>query len=291
VRIDEDLVVRLIEAQFPRWADLHIQAVSPGGWDNRTFRLGEDMLVRLPSAAAYAAQVEREKRWLPRLVAHLPVPIPTPLAKGEPSADYPWPWSIFTWLDGEPVASGALEDPATLARDLADFLRALERIDPVEGPSPGPDNFFRGGNLRTYDSEVRRAIDVLGKSQDVVPFTAFWNEARATAWSRPPVWVHGDFSGGNLLVSTGHLCGVIDFGQCVVGDPACDLAIAWTLFDAPAREVFRTALGLDAGTWARGRAWAIWKALIVAAGFIDTNAVEKARASVTLQAVLADRGL
>ncbi len=289
MRIDEGLVRRLIGAQFPQWADLRIEAVSPGGWDNRTFRLGERMLVRLPSAAAYVAQVEREQQWLPHLAAHLPVPIPKPVAKGEPSADYPWQWSVFAWLDGEPAEFGPLKDQTAFASDLADFLIALHRIDAAEGPQPGAENFFRGGKLGSYDAQVHRALDVLAKTMDPTPYAALWSEGLAAQWDGVPVWVHGDFSAGNLLVRNGRLCGVIDFGQCCVGDPACDLAIAWTLLDSRARNVFRTVLRPDPGTWARGCAWAIWKALIIAAGLTDTNAGEKSRARLTLECVLADR--
>lgn len=268
MRIDEDLVRRLIGAQFPQWADLKVEAITPGGWDNRTFRLGERMLVRLPSGAAYAPQVEREQRWLPRLAPLLPVPISTPIAMGQPSADYPWPWSVFTWLDGQPAKFGPLEDQAVLASDLADFLAALHRIEPAGGPLPGPDNFFRGGMLETYDAEVQQAIEVLAKTVDAAPCTAVWQDGLRARWDSRRVWVHGDFSAGNLLMSNGRLCGVIDFGQCCVGDPACDLTIAWTLLDERGRKAFRTALQPDAGTWARGRAWALWKALIAAADLL-----------------------
>lgn len=288
MRIDEGLVRRLIAAQFPQWVDLQIEAVWPGGWDNRTFRLGERMVVRLPSAAVYAAQVDREQKWLPRLAPFLPVPIPSPVAMGEPTAEYPWHWSVFLWLDGDPVKFGPLEDQTAFATEVAEFLNALHRADAAGGPSPGPENFFRGGALETYDAEVHQSIDVLGKSVDAAIYAELWNNGLTARWDGSPVWVHGDFSASNLLARAGQLCGVIDFGQCCVGDPACDLAIAWTLFDSRGRGAFRNVLSPDPGTWARGRAWAIWNALIVAAGLTDTNAGEKAQALLTLGSVLAD---
>jgi aminoglycoside phosphotransferase (APT) family kinase protein len=289
VRIDEDLIRRLIGAHFPAWADLKVKAVVPGGWDNRTFRLGERMLVRLPSDAAYAPQVEREQRWLPRLAPLLPVPIPTPIALGHPSADYPWCWSIFTWLDGQPATFSPTDDQGEFASDVAGFLAALHRVDTTGGPLPGPDNFFRGGALEIYDTEVRQALQVLEEAVDAASCTAVWDSGLRSRWNGERVWVHGDFSAGNLLMIDARLSGVIDFGQCCVGDPACDLAIAWTLLDERGRALFRTALEPDAGTWARGRAWALWKALIVAAKLSDTNAGEKARAWRTLEKLLADR--
>jgi aminoglycoside phosphotransferase (APT) family kinase protein len=288
LRIDEDLARRLIGTQFPEWADLEVRAVLPGGWDNRTFRLGDHMLARLPCDAAYAAQVEREQTWLPYLAPLLPAPIPTPIAQGLPSAEYPWHWSVYPWLDGEPADIAPLGDQTAFASDLADFLTALHRIDSAGGPLPGPENFFRGGPLATYDTEVHQALEVLRKTTDVAPYVELWNEGLGSHWGGAPVWVHGDFSAGNLLVKSERLCGVIDFGQCCVGDPACDLAIAWTLLDPAGREVFRRTLRLDAGTWARGRAWTIWKALIVKAGLTGAKVSEKTRAKLTLGNVLAE---
>ena len=265
ITIDAALVGRLIAAQFPQWSALPIKQVA-GGWDNRTFHLGERMLLRLPSATRYAAQVEKEQRWLPRLAAHLPLPIPAPIAMGAPAEGYPWPWSVYGWIDGETAAVGPIGDPSRFSAALGGFLTALQGIDAADGPAAGPHNFWRGGRLSTYDGETRAAIAVLGDRIDARAVTAVWDAALAAAWRGPPVWVHGDVSAGNLLVQDGRLSAVIDFGCCGVGDPACDLAIAWTLFEGEAREAFRAALPLDAGTWARGRGWTLWKALIVWAG-------------------------
>jgi aminoglycoside phosphotransferase (APT) family kinase protein len=145
------LVSRLVAAQFPQWADLPIRRVEPGGWDNVTFRLGTDMLVRLPSADRYAGQVSKEHRWLPVLAGQLPRAIPVPLGQGAPGYGYPWPWSVYRWLDGEPAAVDRVADLGQFAADLAGFLAALYRIDPFGGPPPGEHNFFRGGSLAVYD--------------------------------------------------------------------------------------------------------------------------------------------
>src|SRR3712207_4667561 len=115
IHIDATLVRRLVAAQFPRWADLPIRPVEHDGWDNTTFRLGEDMSVRLPSAAPYAPQVEKEHRWLPKLAPLLPLPIPTPLAKGAPADVYPFPWSVYRWLEGEPATAGRIDDTVGFA--------------------------------------------------------------------------------------------------------------------------------------------------------------------------------
>ncbi len=287
VSIDSDLVRRLIAAQFPHWADLPVEPVEPGGWDNRTFRLGDDMSVRLPSAASYAAQVEKEQRWLPRLAPHLPLPIPVPLAKGAPGQDYSWPWSVYGWLRGQPAGNGRTADPTQFARSLADFLLALYRVDANDGPPAGQHNFHRGGRLAVYDAETRTALSALAGRIDTDTAQAVWASALGSKWQRPPVWVHGDVASGNLLVEDGRLCGVIDFGSSAVGDPACDLVIAWTEFSGESRQAFRDTLALDEQTWARARGWALWKALITASGH-DGNQREAAKSWAVIDEVLAD---
>jgi aminoglycoside phosphotransferase (APT) family kinase protein len=256
------LVFRLVAAQFPEWAHLPITPVGLEGNDNTTFRLGEDMAVRLPSAERYVAQVDKEHRWLPILATQLPLPIPLPLAKGAPAYDYPWPWSIYRWLEGDPASIDRISDLGRFASELAEFLAALYRIDPSGGPAPGAHSFFRGGPLTTYDAETRAAIATLNNEIDTAAATEVWEAALAATWTGSPVWVHGDVSPSNLLVEHGRLSAVIDFGCLAVGDPACDVTIAWTFFSGESRETFRSGLPLDGATWARGRGWALWKALI-----------------------------
>jgi aminoglycoside phosphotransferase (APT) family kinase protein len=265
--IDTELVKRLVSTQFPQWKNLAVKAVTHSGWDNRTFHLGEDMLVRMPSAAAYALQVEKEQHWLPILAPKLPLPIPLPLAFGKPAEGYPWQWSIYSWLEGENAASTTITDLNDFAKTLATFLTALQKIDSTDGPRAGIHNFHRGGLLENYAAETRKAMQTLKDKINVNAAIKVWEEALATTWCGKPVWVHGDINATNLLVHAGKLNAVIDFGQLAVGDPACDLAIAWNFFEDDSRKVFRDTLSLDADTWARGRAWALWKALIIAAGF------------------------
>ncbi|MGH9689267.1 MAG: aminoglycoside phosphotransferase family protein [Candidatus Acidiferrales bacterium] len=276
--IDTGLVHRLIDAQFPEWADLPVIPVEPHGRDNHTFRLGDRMSVRLPSAEAYVAQVEKEHRWLPLLQPGLPLPIPEPLARGAPGPGYPWPWSVYRWLDGRPAADERITDPIEFARSLADFLVSLHRIDATGGPAPGQHNFKRGGPLAVYDSETRAALSALQGRVDIVAAEKVWTAALGSQWLRPAVWVHGDIASDNLLVKKGKLCAVIDFGCLAVGDPACDLVIAWTDFSNRSRETFRAALPLDDNAWARARGWALWKALITAANQDnDQRAVQRSR--------------
>ena len=286
--INEPLVRRLVAAQFPGWADQPIRPIVPGGWDNRTFRLGDDLVARLPSAACYAAQVEKEHRWLPVLAPSLPLAIPTPVGLGRPADGYPWPWSIYRWLDGEITSSAHVTNWNDVGVDLARFLVALRGIDTTGGPEPGAHNFHRGGSLTTYDTQVRQALAKLEGHINAAAVTPIWEAALATTWHDAPVWLHGDVSPANLLFSEGRLHALIDFGMLGVGDPACDLVIAWTMFQGESRDIFRAATNLDEGTWARGRAWALWKALIVAAKLTDTNAQESAAPWRVINEVLAD---
>ena len=286
--IDVSLVGRLVTAQFPQWADLLIKPVEFDGWDNRTYRLGEEMTVRLPSAEAYTGQVEKEHRWLPRLAPLLPLPIPVPLAMGVPADGYAWHWSVYRWLEGENATIERIADLDQFATALAQFLAALQRIDPAGGPPPGQHNFFRGAPLAIYDTETRDAIASLNGKIDTDAVTAAWEAALQATWHGPPVWLHGDVSAANLLVKRGRLSAVIDFGCSGVGDPACDLTIAWTLFSGESREAFCAALPVDGATWARGRGWALWKGLITLAEHINTNPLEAEKARRAIDKVLAD---
>ncbi|MEV6523951.1 aminoglycoside phosphotransferase family protein [Longispora sp. NPDC051575] len=269
VDVSAELVGRLVAAQFPQWAGLPVTPVARGGWDNFTFHLGAELSVRMPSAAEYALAVEKEHRWLPELAPRLPLPVSTPVAKGQPGEGYPFPWSVYSWLDGETARADRIADPVRFAGDLAGFLAALRRVDPAYGPRPGTHNWFRGGTLRTFDNIVREALAALAGRVDGDLVAEMWRDALGTPWDGAESWLHGDVARGNLLVRGGRLAAVIDFGTCGVGDPACDLAVAWTLLTVEGRRVFRAALGVDDAEWARGRGWALWKTLSTCAYSVD----------------------
>jgi aminoglycoside phosphotransferase (APT) family kinase protein len=288
VDINVSLVEKLIAAQFPQWVDLPIEPVKFGGVDNRTFHLGKEMSVRFPSAEGYSAQVEKEHRWLPKLAPLLPLPIPVPLAMGVPAHGYPWHWSVYRWLEGENAAISQIGDLCQFAIVLAQFLTALQRIDSVGGPPPGSHNFYRGGSLTVYDADTRQSVAILDGEIDTDTAITVWETALEAAWYGSPVWFHGDVSAANLLVNKGQLSAVIDFGCSGVGDPACDLTIAWTLLSRESREAFRDTLLSDEATWARGRGWALWKALITLVEYIKTNPLEAEKARYVIDEVLAD---
>ncbi|KJS59574.1 aminoglycoside phosphotransferase APH(3') [Streptomyces rubellomurinus] len=290
ITVSAEQAGRLVAEQFPHWAALPVTAVENGGWDNRTFRLGDDMLLRLPSAQEYALAVEKEHRWLPELAPALPLPIPVPLAKGSPGATYPFAWSVYGWIDGTPATFESVADPIRFAEDLADFVAALRSVDASHGPQPGKHNWFRGATLRTYEARALGALEELRGHIDVAPAHELWTRALRARWDGTDVWFHGDLARGNLLLRDGRLCAVIDFGTCGVGDPACDLAIAWTLLSVDGRDVFRKRLGVDDATWARGRGWALWKTLVSCADSLGEDGADARDARRVLSGILTDRG-
>lgn len=278
----------LVMEQFPQWADLPIVPVSNNGWDNRTFHLGEKMLLRFPSAAGYAPQVEKEQKWLPFLAPKLPLLIPTPLGLGKPGHGYIWNWSIYNWIDGETVSKSQSIDKVRLASQLASFLKVLYQIPTNGGPLPGEHNYYRGGKISTYRNDILKALKILEPNLDGKMFRNIWESGAETEWQRPALWVHGDISPSNLLLQDGDLNAVIDFGLLSVGDPACDLAIAWTFFDSKGRKTFHNHISLDEETWRRGRAWALWKALIISSGLSSSNNIENNLAQRTIKEIAED---
>ncbi len=265
--IDEALVRRLLVAQFPQWAELPLVPVASAGTDNKLYRLGDDMVVRLPRIEGVEAAIEKERRWLPLLAPCLPVSIPLPLAVGEPAETYPWHWCIYRWLDGENPSVDVAADHDHLTRDLARFLDALQQVDATEGPSSR-----RAGSLQVQDAEVQAALADVSALTDTDTAAAAWQHAlEAPEWSRASVWVHGDLLPGNLLVNDGRLSGVIDWALMGVGDPACDLVAAWALLSRSARRAFRQQLDVDDSTWERGRGWALSIGLIALPYYKETN--------------------
>lgn len=289
VETDERLVRQLLRAQFPGWASLPIAPVRSAGTDNALYRLGHDMVVRLPRIESAAGQVGKEQQWLPRLAPHLPLAIPVPFVKGVPAEGYPWHWSVYSWLAGENATLDCLADPSQAAIDLAHFITALQRIDATDGPPAGSHNFFRGMPLAHRDAVTREAIAALHGKVDTDAATTAWEAALNTpVWDSDPVWVHGDLQSVNLLAVGGQLSAVIDFGGLGVGDPACDMLVAWSLFTPQMRETFRAALSVDDATWARGRGWALYFGLLALPYYEETNPVLAGIARYAVEQVLGE---
>jgi aminoglycoside phosphotransferase (APT) family kinase protein len=250
VAVDDALVRRLLATQMPHVAGRRLTIVEPWGTDNGIWRLGDDLVVRLPRIEWAAGQIDREAIWLPRLAPHLPVAVPGPVAIGEPGDGYPYRWAVHRWIPGDGAALYLVEDPVAFALHLADVVRKLQAI-PTDG-APSASN--RARPLREYDESTRRAIDRASHLIDAAAATAVWEEALAAPpCDTAPVWVHGDLE-GNCLVRDGRLCGLVDWGSACAGDPAVDVQVVWSpLFTDDSRRAFLDALVVDDATLARSR--------------------------------------
>ncbi|GHI09972.1 aminoglycoside phosphotransferase family protein [Streptomyces cellostaticus] len=286
VDIDAPLVGRLVARRFPEWASLPVRRLASSGTENAMFRLGTDLVVRLPRHPGAVADVAHEQRWLPRLGALLPVATPEPVGFGEPDEDFPWPWSVYRWLDGHNPVAGAVAEPERLAEELGACVSALRRLDPQDGPPA-----HRGVPLTTRDAPTRAALEQLAGRIDTDTVTSLWEQAlRAPDHAGSPAWLHGDLSPGNVLVAGGRLSAVIDFGCAGTGDPAVDLIVAWNLLPATARDIFREAVGAGEAEWARGRGWALSISLIQLPYYWHTNPALAENSLHVIAEILAEAG-
>ena len=267
VAVDEALVRRLLASQMPALVDLPLTAVEPWGTDNAIWRLGDELVLRLPRIEWARTQVDREAMWLPRLAAYLPVEVPEPVAVGEPGEGYPYRWAVHRWLHGEPASLGRIEDPAAFALQVVDVVEALRHV-PVDG-APTASN--RSRPLAEYDAPTRAAIERASHLIDADAALAVWEEALAAPpHEGPPVWVHADLE-GNCIVRDGRLTGLVDWGSACAGDPAVDVQVVWSpLFTPDSRRVFLDALGVDEATLARSRGAAISQACAALPYYLDT---------------------
>lgn len=259
-------VHKLLDSQFPQYASLPLEALPSPGTDNAIFRLGADLTVRLPRVDWAVHGPAREVAILSKM-QQLGLEVPEAVALGQPSGGYPWQWSILNWVEGEPVDGAAL--PPHDAIRLAGFLKALRQMPLEKGFEAGAANHFRGVPLQQREAFFALALDALGDEYELEPLRRIWKAARTAPVDGPPVWLHGDLHGGNLLTRNGRLSGVIDWGLAGVGDGACDLAAAWTLFDDEAREAFHEAMAPSEAEWLRGAGWALSVAVIFLAYYRD----------------------
>lgn len=282
--VSSELVHQLLKSQFPQFSDRPIVAVASAGTDNALFRLGDDLLVRMPIIDWAVADVAKEQRWLPYLAPHVPVQIPTPISLGAPEHGYPCDWSIYRWCaGGNPVVGGVVR-PLELASHIAQFILAMRTIDPTGAPVAE-----RGRPLVERDDSTRSAIAEIGSTLDTGKILKIWQAAlELPSWVGPDHWIHGDLSAGNLLIVDSELSAVIDFGAMGIGDPAADLIIAWNLLPIQARPQFRSEAGLDEASWKRGRALALSIALIQLPYYRRTNLPLAQNALYVIDQVLAD---
>jgi aminoglycoside phosphotransferase (APT) family kinase protein len=285
-------VRRLVATQHPQWDGLPVARVASDGTTNAIWRLGSDVAARLPLVAYGEDAIDVEGRWLPRLAPRLPLEVPEQLATGRADFGYPFRWSVHRWIGGEPVSRATVGDLSQLAVNLADWIAAFHRVDATDGRDAARHD-LRGAPLEVRDAETRRGIAALAGEIDERAALGVWEESlRAAPYGRAPVWTHGDLLPGNLLARGGRLAAVLDFAGLGVGDPACDLMIAWGLFSGPSRAAFRDALrdrlGLDDATWIRGRGHALHHAAIYIPYYRDANPFGVAAARRQLAEVLAD---
>ena len=281
VATDAALVRALLASQHPQWADLPIERVQSAGTDNAIYRLGDDLAVRLPRIDWAVGNVAKEQRWLPVLAPQLPLPVPLPVATGAPEDAFPYPWGVVQWLPGRLATLGLLDDPIGAARELAAFVRALRTVDPSDGP-----RHLRGYPVRRGDEVLRGHVAQLRGEVDTDALLTAWERVLAAPdYDGPPVWFHGDLSYLNVLERDGRVCGVIDWGCCGVGDPAIDTIVAWSLFDADARDAYREALGCDDAEWERGKGWVL-QGVAGIPYYRDTNPVLVADKVRAIEAVL-----
>jgi aminoglycoside phosphotransferase (APT) family kinase protein len=262
IELDEASVRCLIGGQFPDWAGLPLRRIEPSGTVNAVFRLGDQLSVRLPRLDGPTASGGKEFEWLPTLAPLLPMDVPVPIAQGRPSENYPWFWEIHTWVEGDTVRVDEI-DKIEAARDLAAFIKAMQQLDLAGAPQG------RGIPLAARDERVRYWLAQFDGDPDV---TTAWERALAAPpWDGRPVWHHGDLDMRNWVVRDGRIRGVIDWAAMGVGDPACDVMVAWKLHSQPARDAFREALPTDDATWERARGWVLSQAVAILAYYTPEN--------------------
>ncbi|MFG2827531.1 aminoglycoside phosphotransferase family protein [Streptomyces sp. NPDC048434] len=256
--IDETRVRSLLREQHPDLAGLGLRRVA-AGWDNQLWCLGGELAVRLPRTPRAPSLLRNEQQWLPALAPRLPLPVPTPVRIGEPSARFPKPWTVMTWVPGEPGDRASISRDDHAADNLAAFLRALHRNAPSEAPA----NPNRGVSLGTLTPEFDRKFHAIASDGLASDVRVVWDAAiAAPEWESPPVWLHGDLHPANVVISDGTLSGVIDFDELCAGDPATDLAAAWLLLPAGAAARFLDAYATaDEAMIQRARGWAALRAV------------------------------
>jgi aminoglycoside phosphotransferase (APT) family kinase protein len=268
---DVDTANALIAEQFPHWANLRLTPVASAGTDNALYRLGADLLVRLPKAEWARHFLAREHKVLPRLAGRLPLAIPELVATGNPNDAFPHPWSILRWIDGQNAAAGALDNVES-ASDLARFIRTLQSIEPADDLPASAANGFRGAALTTRDKQARASIAALADEIDAPAAMRIWEESLSQPpHEGAPTWIHGDIHPGNVLTREGKLSAVIDWGCAAIGDPAVDLMPAWSMFSGEARAAFRQEIATDAATWIRARGWTLSVSVIALSYYRDKN--------------------
>jgi aminoglycoside phosphotransferase (APT) family kinase protein len=289
VNINAWLARRLLAEQMPEYCALPLRRIASGGTDNAVFRLGGDLAIRMPLHPRAVGGLLKEVRWLPVIAPHLPLEVPEVVSTGEPGGDYPFPWAVVRWLEGEDALTGRIGSIRETAFTLGRFVSELQAIDMTDAPPPGTEGFVRGLPLVGRDSTFRAALAHCAGLVDVERVRQIWDDALAAPeWDGPPVWLHADLIPGNLLLRDGRLVGVLDFGAMATGDPAYDVTPAWHLLDRDTRPAFREIVGADEATWHRARGLVVSGGVIALPYYLHSNPSMVATARHGIHEVLAD---
>lgn len=293
---DPQVVTRLLRDQAPHLAEMPVRVSPATGSSNWVFRIGDRLAIRLPRSDDYVADLVNEVRWLPHLASNLPTAVPEVVAVGQPSETFPRPWAVVSWVPGDLPLALDVSEQGLLAESLGNFLQRLHEVD-VAGVPVGPEHWgYRCGQpvTDTIDRWADHAAAELADLFDPTSVREAWRRLRdVPAASEAACWVHTDLSEENLLVRhDGRLAGVIDFGGIGVGDRSVDLLYAWSLFDAPAREVLRVASGADDETWIRARAWAfVGPGMLTIANYRHTMPSRAHRLTSMVETIAAEVGV
>jgi aminoglycoside phosphotransferase (APT) family kinase protein len=263
----------LVDEQFPQWRRLPVRRVASQGTVNAIFRIGGQLAARFP---LQPRDIDSTRRWLESeaeaargLAGRTRFRTPEPIALGEPGAGYPLPWSVQTWLPGVVATDDDPGESAAFAHDLAEFISDVRGIG-THGRTFGGEG--RGGDLRSHDAWMETCFWHSEQLLDVPRLRRMWavlrNLPRSTAGD---LMTHGDLIPGNVLVSDGHLAGVLDVGGLGPTDPALDLVSAWHLLEAGPRRVLREDLGCEDLEWERGKAWAFEQAMGLVWYYTEAN--------------------
>lgn len=284
----EELAQSLIDGQFPVWSHLPLKKIDSAGTDNSIYRLGEELAVRFPVSASAAQQVAKEHIWLPKLISFA-VAIPIVIGAGRPMNEFPFPWSVMTWIEGKDATADVIVDWLKTAEDLGQFIREFRSQNPSGAPLAGKHNAFRGTALGNLDQIARNAIDALRYMFDHSLLLDIWEQALGVEpWAGAPQWIHGDIHAANIIVKNGNIAGIIDLGLMGVGDPACDLAPAWSFLPSHVRDVFREAADVDGPTWLRGKGWGLYIGVIALSYYRGRNPTLSGIAETAIRAVIED---
>lgn len=259
--MNDAMIRALVTQHAPQWAALPLQRVDSPGTDNAMFRIGSDLVLRIPRRRSAVALLSKELDWLAHLDG-LPLKVPTPRYRGHIDPEIDREFGIFDWIHGETATPEAIADTDRAAIAMADFLKALHGVATDGAPVAGPSNNSRGVPLADMTARTVAAIETVSDEIDAPAARAVWEDTASLTYDAAGVWLHGDLKADNLIAVDGNLAGVIDWGLSAVGDPAADYATAWSWIEPSARSTFRDALEPSDSDWLRAKAWALYGAVI-----------------------------